>query len=82
MSKKPLPRNQPKKSSNQFLRFSNLGIQMGVIIGLSAWGGMKLDEHFQTKKPYITIVLSLLGIGTALYVVIRDVTKQNDEQDQ
>jgi ATP synthase protein I len=79
MSKNRSPRKQP----NQFLRFSNLGIQMGVIIGLSTWGGMKLDEHFGTRKPYITIVLSLLGIGAALYVVIRDVTKQqNDKQDQ
>jgi ATP synthase protein I len=79
MSKKQLPRKQP----NTFLRFSNLTIQMGVIIGLSTWGGMKLDEHFQTKDPYYTIVLSLLGIGAALYVVLRDVMKQsNDEKDK
>jgi F0F1-type ATP synthase assembly protein I len=72
-----------KKRSNTFLRFSNLTFQMGVIIGLSAWGGMKLDEHFKTKDPYFTIVLSLIGIGIALYVVLRDVVKNsNDEQDK
>lgn len=72
-----------KKNSNQFLRFSNLSIQMGVIIGLSTWGGVKLDEHFQTKKPYFTIALSLLGVGMALYVVLKDVMKQSkDEQDK
>jgi ATP synthase protein I len=79
MSKKQLPRKQP----NTFLRFSNLTIQMGVIIGLSTWGGMKLDEHFKTKDPYFTIALSLLGIGAALYVVLKDVMKNsNDEQDK
>lgn len=79
MSKKPLPRKQP----NAFLRFSNLSIQMGVIIGLSAWGGKKLDEYLQTKKPYCTIALSLFGIGAALYIVLKDVMKQShDEQDK
>jgi ATP synthase protein I len=79
MSKKQLPR----KPTNTFLRFSNLTVQMGVIIGLSTWGGMKLDEHFKTKDPYYTIVLSLVGIGAALYVVLKDVMKQSkDEQDK
>ncbi len=56
---------------------------MGAIIGLSAWGGVKLDEHYQTKKPYFTIVLSLLGIFAGLYVVLKDVIKRSkDEQDQ
>lgn len=76
MSKKQLPRKQP----NAFFRFSNLGIQMGVIIGLSAWGGVKLDEHFKTKHPYFTIVLSLFGVAAALYVVIKDVIKQSDDE--
>ena len=79
MSKNQLPRKQP----NQFFRFSNLTVQMGVIIGLSTWGGMKLDEHYQTKDPYFTIVLSLVGIGVALYVVLKDVMKNsNDGQDK
>lgn len=79
MSKKPLPRKPP----NQLLRFSNLTVQMGVIIGFSTWGGKKLDEHFQTKNPYFTVVLSLVGIGAALYVVLKDVMKQsNDEQNK
>ncbi|MBK7816963.1 MAG: AtpZ/AtpI family protein [Bacteroidia bacterium] len=54
---------------------------MGAIIGLSTWGGVKLDDHFKTQRPYYTIVLSLLGIGIALYVVIKDVidTSKNDQ---
>lgn len=45
---------------------------MAVIIGLSCWGGAKLDEHYQNTKPVYTIVLSLLGIGTSLYLVLKD----------
>lgn len=73
MSKKQLPPKQP----NTFLRFSNLSIQMGLIIGLSTYGGVKLDEYYKFKRPYCTIVASLLGIGIALYVVIKDVISQS-----
>jgi F0F1-type ATP synthase assembly protein I len=69
MSKKTLPHKQP----NAFIKYSNLAIQMGLIIGLAAWGGMKLDAYFKLNDPYFTIGLSLLGIGIALYLVIKDV---------
>lgn len=58
-----------------------MAIQMAVIIGLSAWGGTKLDEKYQTKEPYFTIVLSLLGIGASLYLTIREVIKASKENE-
>lgn len=45
---------------------------MAVIIGLSSWGGVKLDAYYQNKTPVFTIVLSLFGIGAALYLVLKD----------
>lgn len=78
MSQNQLPPKQP----NSFLRFSNLAIQMGAIIGLSAWGGSKLDAYFKTEQPYYTIFLSLAGIGASLYIVIKDVisSSKNDNE--
>jgi F0F1-type ATP synthase assembly protein I len=78
MNKNQLPPKQP----NSFLRFSNLAIQMGAIIGLSAWGGTKLDAHFNTTEPYYTIIASLLGIGAALYIVIKDVISSSKNEDE
>lgn len=69
---------QPKQP-NLLFKYGNLAIQMGVIIGLSAWGGQKLDEHYKNKTPVFTIVLSLLGIGAALYIVLKDIIKQNKD---
>jgi hypothetical protein len=60
---------------NPFLKYGNLAIQMGVIIGLSVWGGQKLDSHYKNITPVFTIVLSLLGIGASLYLVIKDLIK-------
>ncbi len=54
---------------------------MAVIIGVSAWGGTKLDEKYQTSEPYFTIVLSLLGIGASLYLTIKEVIKASKENE-
>jgi hypothetical protein len=61
-----------QKQPNLFFKYGNIAIQMGAIIGLSCWGGVKLDEHYENKTPVFTIVLSLLGIGAALYLAIKD----------
>lgn len=67
------PSKKPNSSLNQYVRFSGVAIQMGVIIGISAWGGKKLDEHFNLNKPYLTIVCALSGVALALYLIIREV---------
>jgi F0F1-type ATP synthase assembly protein I len=64
-----------RKPPNPYFRYSNLAIQMGVIIALAVWGGQKLDEKYQNGTPVFTIVLSLLGIFAALYLVLRDLLK-------
>ncbi len=69
-------RNQPSpKQPNPFLKYGNLAMQMGLVIGLGAWGGKKLDIHYHTSKPYYTICLSLFAIGMALYLVLKDFIK-------
>lgn len=60
------------KQPNLFLKYSAMAIQMGAIIGLAAWGGHRLDERAGNKTPVYTIVLSLVGIGAALYLTLKD----------
>jgi|RifCSPlowO2_12_1023861.scaffolds.fasta_scaffold247730_2 F0F1-type ATP synthase assembly protein I len=73
MKKNENPSKKPNNSLNQYARFSGIAIQMGVIIGVSAWGGKKLDEYFNLNKPYLTIVCSLVGVAFALYLIIKEV---------
>ena len=63
------------KQPNLFFKYGNIAIQMGVIIGLSTWGGQKLDGYYKMSTPVFTIVLSLLGISAALYVALKDFIK-------
>lgn len=74
---------EPKKSD--YLRFSSLGFQMAITIGLGAWLGTYLDNKYNTEKPYYSIVIILVSIAIALYQVIKEVmnlTKDDDEQPQ
>jgi F0F1-type ATP synthase assembly protein I len=65
-----------KKPLNQFLKYSNLALQMGATIGLGAFLGMKLDEHFE-KESLFTIILSLIAVFGVLYQIITQVTRIN-----
>ncbi|MBB4602382.1 F0F1-type ATP synthase assembly protein I [Hymenobacter luteus] len=58
-------------------RYSGIAAQMIATIGLSTWAGYWLDKHFQTKTPWFTLSLMLLGLFAALYNVIRSVTKEH-----
>jgi F0F1-type ATP synthase assembly protein I len=71
------PSQQPNKGGNSsILRYTSLATQMGLTIFLGVWGGIKLDQVFQFEKPAMTLVCSLLGVITAVYIVIRDVLRK------
>jgi F0F1-type ATP synthase assembly protein I len=69
------------KPMNKFAQLSGLGIQMGAIIGLFAWLGTYLDEKYQLKTPWWTIVLSLFGVFAGLYLIIREVIKMSKDDE-
>ncbi len=72
-----------QKKMSTFARFSTMGIQMGVTIAFFSWLGTYLDEKYKTETPWWTIGLSLFGVTTALYIVIKEVvlmSKKNEEK--
>ncbi|PCJ25170.1 MAG: hypothetical protein COA97_08475 [Flavobacteriales bacterium] len=81
MKKKKKSSKKPKQP-NLYVKFSGMAFQMGAIIGLGAWGGMQLDEKFQTESKLFTIVLSLTSIFIAMYLVIRDVINMQNDDDK
>lgn len=71
----------PGWKSNIYIRFSSIGIQMGATIFLFTWLGVYLDDYFKNKTPWLTIILSLFGVIGSLVLVIREVTKLNQQDD-
>ncbi|MFM7023667.1 MAG: AtpZ/AtpI family protein [Flavobacteriales bacterium] len=67
-----------KKPLNPYIKYTGLAFQMAGPIILGVWGGMTLDEKFESGNLW-TIVLSLLGVVTGLYLALKDFIKpQND----
>ena len=70
MSEKP----QKPQRSNGFLRYAGMATQMAAIIGLGVWGGMRLDR-MAGGSHFWTLTLSLISVGVAMYLSIRDLTR-------
>jgi hypothetical protein len=49
---------------------------MVAIILIGVFGGIKLDKWLSLKFPVFTVILSLFGIGIALYTGIKDFLKK------
>ncbi|MBE0646952.1 MAG: AtpZ/AtpI family protein [Bacteroidales bacterium] len=68
----------PKRSLNNYARYSSIAIQMVVIIMLGVFGGYKLDMWLNTA-PILTVVLSLLSVIIAIYLVTKDLLKKKSD---
>lgn len=68
----------PRKKQPDFsyMRYASMGTQMLVIIGLGVFGGYYLDKYLEFKIPVFTLLLSLLSVGIAIYISIKDFLKK------
>lgn len=66
-----------KKQRNKWIALINIPIQMGVIIFLFSYLGTWLDENHSSPKVYYNKILVMVGVGLALYNVIRQVNEIN-----
>ncbi|MEL6968849.1 MAG: AtpZ/AtpI family protein [Bacteroidota bacterium] len=71
MSKPNDQNNKQRQSVPNYMKYSGMAIQMGVIILLGVYAGKWLDEYFQTA-PYLTVALALFSIFAALYTSLKD----------
>jgi F0F1-type ATP synthase assembly protein I len=58
------------ENRNKVLLYSNLAIQMGIIIGIGTYFGNYLDKSFQNQTPWWTLILSLSSVLLAFYQII------------
>lgn len=75
---------QKRKSLNTWIEFTQIGLQMGVIITAGVLIGIWLDEKYPNKHQVFTIILSLFAVFAALYMVIKKalhMAKQDDKTD-
>ncbi|WP_340076137.1 AtpZ/AtpI family protein [Leptobacterium sp. I13] len=68
---------KPKKPYNKFLILTGVALQMGLTIYLMAYLGKWLDENYNAGNKRYIIIFTLLGVGIALFNVVRQTNKLN-----
>ncbi|MFN5346831.1 MAG: AtpZ/AtpI family protein [Bacteroidota bacterium] len=61
-----------KKQLNNWVKYSAMGLQMGGIIFLLTWLGIKLDFWLHLKFPIFTMLLAMFSAFAAIYYFIKD----------
>jgi ATP synthase protein I len=62
--------NSKKDNILPFLRYSSVGLEMGLCVVIGITSGYYLDKYFSTS-PYLTILFMLFGIGAAIKTILR-----------
>jgi uncharacterized membrane protein (DUF106 family) len=56
-----------------------MGFQMIAIILVFYWAGSKLDERAVNEKPVYTAILTVFGVFSGLYLVLKDFIFRKDD---
>lgn len=67
----------PKNQLKTWVRFSNIGLQMAIVIAAGTYLGVWLDEKYPNQYSIFTVVCSLFAVFAALYNVFRQLKNIN-----
>lgn len=70
-----------KRRIKNYIKFSSIALQMGIVIAAAALGGDWLDQKQENDFPVWTLVLTLIAIFGSLFQIIREVLKLNKDDD-
>ena len=72
--------NQKKQTSNKWLAFINIPIQMGAIIFLFSYLGNWLDGNYPNSHNVFVKISTLVGVAIAFYNInrqLKDINKSS-----
>lgn len=69
--------NKDNNGIKRWAILSGIGIQMGVIIYLFVKAGNWLDTNYDPQGKKYTILLTLLGVGVSLFLVLKQTNRLN-----
>jgi ATP synthase protein I len=72
--------NSDRQEFRKYLRFSTLGIEMGVALAIGLLMGWYLDRLFGTR-PWLMITFSIFGIVAGFRNLVRLARKDWEEED-
>jgi hypothetical protein len=73
----PSPHKKLKTTSDSYLKYSSLGLQLFAAIGIFGWAGYKLDQYLNLKFPAFMLFFSFAAFGGMMYKLYRSVNRDN-----
>ena len=72
-----MKKNQQKRKKNQhsFIIYSQLAVQMLVVIVVGVFLGLKLDEIYPNQYSLFTLIFAIFSILLSIYYTIIQATK-------
>lgn len=69
-------KKSPQQQTNAYLKYSQLGIQMAVMIGLCGWLGYKMDQWWNNGKSLFIVIMIFIGAFGAFYQLYKSLPKE------
>lgn len=69
--------SQESDKSNDFLKYSGLGLQFFLTIAICGWLGYKMDEWWRDGRSLYVILMVFLGLGGAFFQLYRAMKNDN-----
>lgn len=67
---------QKPKQYNVFLKYTGLGLQLCVTIGVAGWLGYMLDQKLGFKFPAFLLSFIIIALVGSLYMLIKNLPKE------
>ena len=64
-----------KNGLRQYGVYSAIVFQMLATMGLSFWGGKKINDYFEFESNLLTVGIGFLGMALAFYNLLQQLTK-------
>ncbi len=74
-----IPNKKERNQLPKYLSLIGIAAQMGITIYLSAFFGKKLDDKYPNERNYFTIFLTLFGVFMAIFIIIKQLNRINQE---
>jgi F0F1-type ATP synthase assembly protein I len=75
MAMEPDHSTRKPKPSNNYIRYSSLGLQLVALIAVAGWLGYLLDGYLELKVPVFLILFVVAAFGGFIYNLYRSFNK-------
>ncbi|HUQ96382.1 MAG TPA: hypothetical protein VM010_01870 [Chitinophagaceae bacterium] len=72
-------KNQKPSSTNDLARYAGLGAQLFVSLGIAVFAGLKADQWLHLSFPLLVWVLPFVVLCVLIYKLIKDTSKQKND---